>query len=508
MLNTIFNIPPQQKQKIAIIGAGAMGVSTACILAKLGIANITLFEAESRPFNGKGASINNTGILHHFVYGGHAKTLELLLKQGILFRKLMPPYVFGDNCVNYLVPNHQENTAIYKQGVTFKEISDLLVKFYRRHLIKHPEDCFFGQPEDLVKIMNEEDLKCLLGERVGANQASWLSNEKGVFAGAVQIKQSVLNIGEFACHMIKLLEFLSEHELLNVSYSQKVTNVAINNQGFELTINSNNILNFDTVINVGYARSLEIPIPSISSKQSKQQAEGNLVKFKIYGLYKISPALKLQIPNIIKNFSSTIMIRGQYGGVIQVGTDILAIFSGLYYNHAELYFPVDEFQQSLPQEWFQQVEKILGKTEEEVMTTIKNDISQWIPWVNELENIKLKKAVQVYPGRNHTNDLEAAKRDDNPIRYMYQHDSGGKYIHQPGFKLTSIPYQACQLVLEILSIYILKGILTKDQVEQHIMIDRNSDIILSSEMEYALGKGLPQADKCEREKIIKTWNIY
>jgi FAD dependent oxidoreductase len=506
MLNTIFNLPPQQKQKIAIIGAGAMGVSTACILAKLGIANITLFEAESRPFNGKGASINNTGILHHFVYGGHAKTLELLLKQGILFRKLMPPYVFGDNCVNYLVPNHQENTAIYKQGVTFKEISDLLVKFYRQHLIKYPEDCFFGQPEDLVQIMNEEDLKRLLGERVGVDRESWLSNENGVFAGAVQIKQSVLNIGEFACHTIKLLELFSQQELLKVSYSQKVTNVAINEGGFELTINSNKSRVFDTVINVGYAKSLEIPIPS---NQSKQQAEGNLVKFKIYGLYKIPPALKLKIPNIINNFSSTIMIRGQYGGVIKVGTDLLAIFSGLYYNHDELYFPVDEFQKSLPQEWFQQVEQLLGKTEEEVMTTIKNDISQWIPWVKELENIKLKKAVQVYPGRNHhTNDLEAAKRDDNPIRYMYQHDNGGKYIHQPGFKLTSIPYQACQLVLEILSIYILKGILTKEQVEQHIMIDNNSDIRLSPEMEYALGKGLPQADKYEREKIIKTWNIY
>jgi FAD dependent oxidoreductase len=262
MLNTIFNLPPQQKQKIAIIGSGAMGVSTACILAKLGIANITLFEAESKAFNDQGASINNTGILHHFVYGGHAKTLELLLRQGILFRKLMPPYVFGDNYVNYLVPNHQENTAIYKQGVTFKEISDLLVKFYRQHLIKYPEDCFLGQPEDLVKIMNEEDLK---------------------------------------------------------------------------------------------------------------------------GLF---------------------------------GTDILAIFSGLYYNHAELYFPVDKFQKSLPQEWFQQVEKILGKTESEVLTTIKNDISQWIPWVKELENMKLKKAVQVYPGRKQTNDLEAAKRDDNPIRYI------------------------------------------------------------------------------------------
>ncbi len=482
-----------------------MGVSIACFLAKLGIANITLFEAESRPFNSKSASINNTGILHHFVYGGHAKTLDLLLKQGILFRKLMPPYVFGDDRVNYLVPNQQENTAIYKQGVTFKEVADQLVKFYRQHLIKHPEDCFLGQPEDLVRIMNEQDLKHLLGEKVGVDRESWLKTEKGVFAGAVQIKQSVLNIGEFACHMIKLLELLSKQELLNVSYSQKVTNVAINDRGFELTINSNKILDFDTVINVGYAKSLEIPIPS---KQSKHQTEGNLVKFKIYGLYKISSALKLQIPNIINNFSSTIMIRGQYGGVIKVGTDILAIFSGLYYNHDQLYFPVDESQQYLPQKWFQQIEKILGKTEEEVMTAIKQDISQWIPWVNELENLKLKKAVQVYPGRKQTNDLEAAQRDDNPIRYMYQHDNGGKYIHQPGFKLTSIPYQACQLVLEILSIYILKGILTKEQVEQNIKIDRNSDIILSPEMEYALGKGLPQVDDCEREKIIQTWNIY
>ncbi|NET57689.1 MAG: FAD-dependent oxidoreductase, partial [Symploca sp. SIO2E6] len=56
MLKTVFNLPPQQQKKIAIIGAGAMGVSTACILARLGIAQVTIFEAESKPFNSKGAS--------------------------------------------------------------------------------------------------------------------------------------------------------------------------------------------------------------------------------------------------------------------------------------------------------------------------------------------------------------------------------------------------------------------------------------------------------------------
>ncbi|MFB2982053.1 FAD-dependent oxidoreductase [Microseira sp. BLCC-F43] len=71
---------------MAIIGAGAMGVSIACILARLGIAHVTIFEAESKPFNSRGASINNTVILHHFVYVGHQKTLEQLFCQGILFR--------------------------------------------------------------------------------------------------------------------------------------------------------------------------------------------------------------------------------------------------------------------------------------------------------------------------------------------------------------------------------------------------------------------------------------
>lgn len=60
MLKTVFDLPPEQQQKIGIIGAGAMGVSTACILARLGIAQITVFEAEPKPFNNKGASSNNT----------------------------------------------------------------------------------------------------------------------------------------------------------------------------------------------------------------------------------------------------------------------------------------------------------------------------------------------------------------------------------------------------------------------------------------------------------------
>ena len=110
--------------------------------------------------------------------------------------------------------------------------------------------------------------------------------------------------------------------------------------------------------------------------------------------------------------------------------------------------------------------------------SIKDDIARWIPWAKELEDIKLKKAVQVYPSRKPANDLEAAQRDDNPVRYMYQHKNGGKYIHIPGFKLTSIPYQAFQVVLEILSIYILQGILTQEQVNKHIIIDQNKYIIL------------------------------
>jgi hypothetical protein len=496
MLKNVFNIPAQQQQKIAIIGAGAMGVSTACILAKLGIAQVTLFEAESKPFNSKGASINNTGILHHFVYGGHPKTLEHLFKQSILFRKLMPDHVFGDSYINYLVPNEEGNTALTQEGVTFKDVAVSLVDIYKRHLKNYPDENLWGQPEDLTEILDQDRIETLLGKTHSSRQE---------IAGAVRVRQSVLDIGKYACHMIKLLELVSGQQFLSINYHQKVNNIGINNRDFEIDINYSDQLCFDTVINAGYATGLEIPIPTMKDGQCGQ---GNQVKLKVYGIYKIPAALKLQMSELDKSFSSTILIRGQYGGMIRVASDLIAIFSGLEYNQAELSFPLDKGSLKIPVEWGQDLEKITGRTEKEIMASIKSDFSKWIPWAKELEDVKLKKAVQVYPGRKSANDLEAAQRDDNPIRYLYQHKNGGKYIHIPGFKLTSIPYHAFQVVLEILSTYILQEILTQSQVDKHIKIDSNSHIILSPEMECALGKDLPQLDINERKRIIKFWDIY
>lgn len=497
MLKTVFNLPLHQRQNIAIIGAGAMGVSTASILAKLGIANISIFEAESKAFNKNGASINNTGILHHFVYGGHQKTLEHLFKQSILFRKLMPDYVFGDSHVNYLVPDEIDNTAINQVGITFKDVAVSLVDIYQKHLQKYQDENILGKPEELVKILDKNTINSLLGN---------LNHVKQNIAGGVKVRQFVLNLAEYLCHMINLFNSLVRDKFIDVHYNQKVSNIAINNQDFELNIkNHNNQLYFDTVVNAGYAKGLSIPIPEL---KNEQYIEGNLVKLKVYGLYKIPSDLKKQFPEIDKSFSSTILIRGQYGGIIKVGYDYLAIFSGREYNQAELDFPVAETPQNIPQEWLHNLEKITGRTEAEMLTKIKHDISRWIPWVKGLENIKLKKAVQVYPGRKFADDLDAAKRDDDPVRYLYQHKNGGKYIHIPGFKLTSIPHNALQVILEILSTYVYQGILTQEQVDQHITIDQNQHIILSPEMDSALGKDLCQLTVAERETILNEWGIY
>ncbi|NEO12845.1 MULTISPECIES: FAD-dependent oxidoreductase [unclassified Moorena] len=496
MLETVFNLPLQQRQNIAIIGAGAMGVSTACILARLGIAKVSVFEAESKIFNKNGASLNNTGILHHFVYGAHKKTLEHLFKQSILFKKLMPEYVFVDSHVNYLVPNEIGNTAINQEGITYKDVAASLVEIYQQHLKNYHNETIFGKPEDLVKILAQEAIKPLLGNFDAGKQD---------IAGAVKVRQFVLNIAEYVCHMINLFNFIVRENFVDIHYNNEVSNIAINSQNFELKINHNNQLYFDTIVNAGYAKGLGIPIPEL---KFEQYIEGNLVKLKVYGLYKIPSDLKKQFPEIDKSFSSTMLIRGQYGGIIKVGYDHLAIFSGREYNQAELDLPLAETPKNIPKEWLDNLEKITGRTEAEMLSTIKQDISRWIPWAKGLENIKLKKAVQVYPARKTTDEVDAAKRDDNPIRYLYHHKNGGKYIHIPGFKLTSIPYNAFQVILEILSTYVCQGILTQEQVDKHIAIDQNQHIILSPEMESALGKNLSQLRVSEREKIIDEWGIY
>ena len=78
-----------------------------------------------------------------------------------------------------------------------------------------------------------------------------------------------------------------------------------------------------------------------------------------------------------------------------------------------------------------------------------------------LEPIKLKKNIQVYPGQKPANQLEAAKRDHNPIRYQYQHQTGEQYIHIYGGKLTSVIYHSFLIIHKLLQAYINKQILTE-----------------------------------------------
>ena len=491
----LFNIPPEAQQEIAIIGAGAMGISVASILSQLGIAKVTLLEAESTPLNHYSASLNNTGILHHFVYGGHFSTLELLFKQTLLFKKVMPDYVFEDDYVNYLAPNIKGNTAIYQKGVTLKDVSKNLIEIYNNHINNYPSEQIFGSAKELVQEIEPEEIL-------------WGTGDKNLFNGAVKVKQPVLNIGEYCSHLIQLLNKLIKEQKINLKTHHRVTNIQLSEQGFELQINQEKKLYFNTVINTAYARGLEIPIPSFSGEKQV----GNIVKLKVYGLYKIPETLKTKIPKFIDSFSSTLLIRGQYGGIIKAGQNRLAIFYGLEYNQAELYIPLDKVPINLPQNWISWVrcetDYFDSRNEVSILQAIQKGVSQWIPWVAQLEPIKVKKNIQVYPGKKPANQLEAAKRDHNPIRYQYQHQTGEQYIHIPGGKLTSVIYHSFLIIHNLLKTYINKQILTEQEVEKHIKIDNNRTIIISPELEFLLGNKLPQSPPEKREKIIKELNVY
>ncbi|NET79537.1 MULTISPECIES: FAD-dependent oxidoreductase [Okeania] len=476
----LFNIPPEAQQEIAIIGAGAMGVSIASILSQLGMAKVTLLEAESTPLNHYSASFNNTGILHHFVYGGHFSTLELLFKQTLLFKKVMPDCVFEDEYVNYLVPNIKGNTAIDREGVTIKDVSKNLIVIYRNHINNYPSYQIFGSVQELVQEIDIEEIL-------------WGTGDKNFFNGAVKVKQPVLNIDKYCNHLIQLLNQLIKEEKINLKTNHKVTNVELSNQGFELNINHEKSLYFNTVINTGYAEGLEIPIPSFSGEKEA----GNIVKLKAYGIYKIPETLKTKIPQLIEGFSSTLLIRGQYAGIIKTGGDNLAIFYGLEYNQAEFYVPLTQTPINLPKNWISwikgETDYFGNRNEASILQAIQQGVSQWIPWVAELEPIELKKNLQVYPGQEPANELETAKRDHNPIRYQYQHQTGEQYIHIPGAKLTSVIYHSFLIIDKLLQTYINKQILTEQEVNKHLIIDNNRTIIISPELEFLLGKKLSQS---------------
>jgi len=82
-------------KRIAVLGAGIAGVSTALFLAKRGVA-VTLYEAEERPFSG--ASRWNEGKIHlGFLYSGDGslRTAERLIPGGLVFRPLVEELIGG-----------------------------------------------------------------------------------------------------------------------------------------------------------------------------------------------------------------------------------------------------------------------------------------------------------------------------------------------------------------------------------------------------------------------------
>lgn len=490
----IFKIPSNAHQRIAIIGGGAMGVSLASILAQLGIAEVTLLEAESTPLNRYSASCNNTGILHHFVYGGHFSTIELLFKQSLLFRKVMPDHVFEDGYVNYVAPNIEGNTAISEQGITLKDVSQKLIEIYTKHIFDHPSDNIFGFPEELVREIDREEIL-------------WGTGDENIFNAAVKVKQPVLNIDKYCDHLSWLLTQLVLNQNINLKINHKVTNIGLNDRGFTLTINQKETLHFNTVINTGYAQGLEIPIPSFSG----QEQTGNIVKLKVYGLYKIPETLKTNIPQFIERFSSTLLIRGQFGGIIRAGGDRLAVFYGLEYNQAELNIPLAKTPVNLPREWISwikgETEYYGNRCEASILKSIQQGVSQWIPWVSVLEPIELKKSLQVYPGERPANELETSRRDHNPIRYQYQHPTGEQYIHIPGAKLTSIVYHSFLIVHKLLETYVKNGILWEQEVRRHLIIDNDRTIIISPELESLLGKELSSSSPEKPESIAENFSF-
>ena len=108
-----------------------------------------------------------------------------------------------------------------------------------------------GKSEELVKILNQDEIKSVLGN---------MSSSIDPIYGGVKVKQSVLNLGEYVCHIVRLIDLLVKHNLLTVNYHQKITHIDITPNNFELTINQSLKMDFDTVINAGYAKGLEIPM--------------------------------------------------------------------------------------------------------------------------------------------------------------------------------------------------------------------------------------------------------
>jgi len=487
---------------IAVVGAGAAGSMVATLLSCLGF-DVTVLESEDSAFDSRSASQNNTGIIHHLIYGGDPAVQSHLFKAGLLFSEFFPEHIMADKRMLYLAPptvqHGKRNTALegstnaQGQDVSLATNFDALKRDYAAYCQRPGAKPHYGTPGALGHEVSEREMRALLGTPPEA--AGWLSGAPvgHHFATGVAVNQLVVNTAALARHMQDVMDQLHADkgegfQLLTQHHVEQIK-ASPDRAGFDISLKGTaSVMHFDTVVNAGYAEGLEV-------RTDAPKAPVHL-KQKAFGLFKVPPDL------LDKFQTSLFMVRSsELGGIVRMGPGLVALVSGRNYNRDDIGFSECQHERALPAGWKGSVDEATAHaknpsathSEAELLDKIQKDLAQWFPAVRGLEPVKLYFGPHLYPPERATADeLVSASRSDSFIHEEVKNPLGGQSFLFFAAKLTSVPFGAVQCVRHILEPYIQQGVLTREQVGAQLHIDQDGYAVVSEGLKRCMGCDRPK----------------
>ena len=270
-----------KKVKIAIIGGGVAGATSAIYLAKLGL-EVTLFEKESSLVSGPPfCHLHAGGNLYREISD---EQCIKLLKQSIDFLKFYP-FVVDYRPTVIALPTTDKQTP--KQLLPRLE---LLTKEYKKLIEQDSSNRVLGEPKEYFKLYLREDLEKLKFQKASTKPKSsdeWMINvAQNIDFNKVQfplilVQEYGLNLFRLASGATLILENISnvtlkrDTEVTNIQKEQNSWLVSYNNtqESFDYLINSAGFRTgkIDDMIGVPCKRMVEFKAAYISHWKSKEK---------------------------------------------------------------------------------------------------------------------------------------------------------------------------------------------------------------------------------------------
>ena len=235
--------------KIAIIGGGVAGATSALYLSSLGL-QVTLFEKNDSLISGPPfCHLHSGGNLYREISDDQCVTL---LHQSIDLLKFYPQSIdYRPTILITPKTDHQEPKDILSR-------LKLLQKEYQNSINQNPNNMVLGDPKHYYSLFEKKDLEALKSKQIVSRPTTleeWLIPvAKNI--DLAQIKFPIIAVQEFGLNLFRvsasIYSNLKEHSNCKCHFNTKVTNVTSHNHQFTIEYKQNKQIdteNFDYLIN-------------------------------------------------------------------------------------------------------------------------------------------------------------------------------------------------------------------------------------------------------------------